>query len=127
MMEESFELAKQSDGDNIFFAKLYPFPGTEIKKVCEAEQILQDNIDFKTKGMPPVEKTKYVTEGQFNKFKNRISMWQMRKYVEEGVQLKGLKFFWDSLIFLLYYKPKYDLEYNQIYRWNVQRYKLNEL
>jgi len=127
MMEESFELAKQSDGDNIFFAKLYPFPGTEIKKVCEAEQILQDNIDFKTKGMPPVEKTKYVTEGQFNKFKNRISMWQMRKYVEEGVQLKGLKFFRDSLIFLLYYKPKYDLEYNQIYRWNVQRYKLNEL
>jgi len=127
MMEESFELAKRSQGDNVFFAKLYPFPGTEIKKVCEAEQTLHDNIDFKTKGMPPVEKTKYVTESQFNNFKNQISMWQLKKYIGDGLQLKGLKFFWDVLIFLLYYKHKYDLEYNQIYRWNVRNYKLEKL
>ncbi len=37
------------------------------------------------------------------------------------------KFFWDVLIFLLYYKHKYDLEYNQIYRWNVRNYKLEKL
>jgi len=127
MMEESFELAKRSQGDNVFFAKLYPFPGTEIKKICEAEQIMQNNIDFKTRGMPPVEKTKYITKKQMNKFRDKISMWQAKKYINEGVQLKDLKFFWDVLTFLLYYKHIYDLEFNQIYRWNIRNYKLEKL
>ena len=97
---------------------------SEIKKICEAEQTIQNNIDFKTKGMPPVEKTKFVTKEQFNRFKNRISMWQIKKYIREGIQLKGFKFFLDVLTFLIYYKHKYDLELNQIYLWNVRNYKL---
>jgi len=127
MMEESFDLARQSKGDNIFFAKLYPFPGTEIKKMCEAEEVIQNNINHNVKGMPPVEKTKYVTRSQFNEFKNKISKWQTKNYFYEGFQLKGLIFFWDILIFILYHKHKYGLEMNQIYRWNVRNYKLNKL
>jgi len=127
MMEESFELAKQSKGDNVFFAKLYPFPGTEIKKMCEAEQIIVNKISHNIEGMLPVGKTKYVTRRQFNKFKNKISKWQAKNYLSEGFHLRGLLFIWDILLFLLYYKYKYGLEMNQIYRWNVRNYKLEKV
>lgn len=124
MMEDSFDLAKNSKADNVFFAKLYPFPGTEIKKICEEEKTINYNLDFKSKGMPPVEKTKYVTNAQINDFKNKINKWQAKKYIKEGFQLKGIKFLWDILIFLIYNRYKYDLESNQIFRWNVRNYKL---
>lgn len=124
MMGESFDLAKQSNADNVFFAKLYPFPGTEIKKMCEEKKLIQKKIDFSKEGMPPVEKTKYVTEKQFNEFKEKISKWQAKNYYNEGLQIKGLVFLFDILLFLTYYKHKYGLEMNQLYRWNVRNYKL---
>lgn len=127
MLEESFELAKKSKGDNVFFAKLYPFPGTEIKKICEEEQTLENNFNFKLEGMPPVEKTKYVTNTQMNDFKTKINKWQAHNYKREGFQLKGFKFLLDLLTFVIYTKYKYDLESNQIYRWNIRNYKLENL
>jgi magnesium-protoporphyrin IX monomethyl ester (oxidative) cyclase len=124
MMEESFDLAKQSNADNVFFAKLYPFPGTEIKKLCEKEKIIYKEINFTKKGMPPVEKTKYVTKKQFTEFKKKISKWQAKNYFNEGFQIKGLIFLFDIFLFLVFYKHKYALEMNQLYRWNVRNYKL---
>jgi radical SAM superfamily enzyme YgiQ (UPF0313 family) len=123
MMEESLELAKLSGGDRIFFAKLYPFPGTEIKKICENEHTI-DGIDFDNKGMPSVDKTSFVTNKQLKNFSKKIRKWQARRYIKKGFELNGLGFIWDIFIFLLYYKGKYDFEYSQIYRWNVQRYLL---
>ncbi|MCK5030409.1 MAG: radical SAM protein [Thermoplasmatales archaeon] len=123
MMEESLELAKQSGGDRIFFAKLYPFPGTEIKKICENEHTI-DGIDFDNIGMPPVDKTSFISSKQLKKFSKKINQWQGQRYINKGFELNGLGFIWDIFLFLFYYKRKYDLEYNQIFRWNVQRYKL---
>lgn len=125
MMEESLELAKQSGGDRVFFAKLYPFPGTEIKKICENEYTIE-GIDFNNKGMPPVDKTSFVSSKQLKKFSRKISKWQGHRYINKGFELNGLGFVWDIFLFLLYYKRKYDLEFNQIYRWNIQRYKLTK-
>jgi radical SAM superfamily enzyme YgiQ (UPF0313 family) len=127
MMDESYELAKKSKADNVFFAKLYPFPGTEIKKICENEKTINYDLNFKAKGMPPVEKTKYVTNTQMNDFKNKINKWQTTNYFREGFQLKGFKFLSDIALFLIYTKFKYDLEFNQIFRWNVRNYKLEKL
>jgi radical SAM superfamily enzyme YgiQ (UPF0313 family) len=127
MMEESLELAKQSKGDKIFFARLYPFPGTEIKKICEKEQTIEQNAPLGDKGMPPVDKTKFVSRKQLRKFTKKISMWQMQRYINQGLKFRGLLFIWDISLFLLYYKHKHDLEFNQIYRWNVENYTLNKL
>lgn len=77
--------------------------------------------------MPPVEKTKYVTNNQINDFKNKINKWQASNYIKEGFKLKGLKFLSDIAIFLIYTKFKYDLEFNQIFRWNIRNYKLDKI
>jgi radical SAM superfamily enzyme YgiQ (UPF0313 family) len=127
MMEESLQLAKQSKGDRIFFARLYPFPGTEIKTICEKEQTIQQNIPFGEKGMPPVERTKFVTKKQLNKFAKKISKWQIQRYINQGLKMRGFLYIWDIFLFLLYYKHKYGLEFNQIYRWHVEKYTLDRL
>ena len=125
MIEESIELAKESNGDQIFFVKLYPFPGTEIKKICEKEQIIKKKMKFNEKGMPPVDKTLFTSKKQLKKFQKLISLWQMQRYLKEGFKMKKIFFLFDIFVFLFYYKHKYDLEFNQIYRWNIQRYKLD--
>ncbi len=127
MMEESIEFAKQSGGDRIFFSKLYPLPGTEIKNVCEKEHIIEKNIPVSDKGVPPVDRTKFVSKKEMRDFFRKISWWYGQRYFREGFKMKGFSFLWDILIFLLYYKYKYYLEFNQIYRWNIQRYKFEKL
>ena len=124
MMEESFEFAQQSQGDRIFFSRLYPFPGTAIKKICENEQVISEDLKFGEKGMPAVDRTKYTDQDDIQRFAHKITWWQMKRYLIEGFRVKKLKFFWDVVAFLLYYKHKYDLEWNQVYRWNIQRYRL---
>jgi hypothetical protein len=126
MMQESFELAKQSNADKAFFAKLYPFPGTEIKEICEKEQIIENNIHFNENGMPSVNKTKFISKKHLNIFARRIRIWQMQSRLKEGLKIRGVLFLWDVLFFFLYYKPKYDLEQNQMYRWNIDKYKLKK-
>lgn len=127
MMNESFDLAKKSNGDSVFFARLYPFPGTEIKKMCENENTISEVIDHDSFGMPPVEKTKYVSKKQLDKFKKIITRWQSNNYLSEGFRYRGLLFFWDIFVFLVYYKHRFGLEFNQIYRWNVLNYKFKNL
>ena len=125
MMEESFEFAKQSGADRVFFAKLYPFPGTEIKSVCVEENMMEKDFNFSDKGMPPVDRTKFTSKKQLKDISRKISTWQGQRYLNDGFKMKGFIFLWDILAFLLYYKHKYDLEFNQIFRWNVQRYRYN--
>jgi len=127
MMEESFEMARQSDGDKIFFSRLYLFPGTEIREICEKEQVIEENTHFDDKGFQSVDRTKFASRNQIRRFTQKIKRWQTQRYINEGLNMNGFLFIWDVLVFLLYYKPKYDLELNQIFRWNVQRYKLDEL
>ena len=79
------------------------------------------------KGFQSVNRTKFSSRNQIRRFTRKIKRWQMQRYLNEGFTLNGFLFLLDVLVFLLYYKPKYDLELNQIYRWNVQKYKLNEL
>ena len=125
MMQESFEFAKQSGGDRIFFARLYPFPGTKIKDICEQEQTIEINANLGDRGMPPITKTKFVDNKQIKKLFRNINWWQGLRYINSGFKLKGYKFLVDLFLFLTYNKHKYNLEMNQIYRWNVQRYLLN--
>ena len=125
MMEESLDLARQSNCDQVFFARLYPFPGTEIKKICEEEQTIPNDMMFEDKGMPPVVKTKFASENQLKNFSKKVRQWQFERYLNEGFKLKNIFFFFDIFIFFSYYKRKYDLEFNQFLRWNIQRYKLN--
>jgi radical SAM superfamily enzyme YgiQ (UPF0313 family) len=125
MMDETFDFARKSGADNIFFARLYPFPGTEIKKVCKQENTIENQGALGEKGMLPVKNTKFVSENQIDALFKKIVKWQGKRYFYKGLQKKGIFFLFDIGKFMLYNKHRYLLEMNQIYRWNVQRYILN--
>jgi radical SAM superfamily enzyme YgiQ (UPF0313 family) len=137
MMEDTFEFAKQSGADRVVYAKLYPLPGTEIKKMCEVESLIEQKMDFHNsfinfitrghglflvKGKLSVKKTKYTSKKQLDGISRKILLWQVQQYVHKGFKLGGIKFLWDIFTFLWYYKYKYGIEFNQIFRWNVQNY-----
>lgn len=123
MMQESLRLAQVSHTDETFFTPLYPLPGTEIRRMCEDEQIITAVDD----GNQPVNHTHYVSESQLQRFMKQVRRWQIRTYLVEGIRSHGVLFFLDCLFFLLYYQPRYDFEKNQVLRWNVQRYKQKKI
>lgn len=129
MMEESLDLARQSLADAAFFTPLYPLPGTEIKKICEKENTIEKNNERKhhDAGINPVARTNFVSSIQLQKFNQKIKRWQAGKYFQEGIKSNTIFFLWGVLLFLLYFKRKYNLEQNQIFRWNVQKYRLKQL
>jgi anaerobic magnesium-protoporphyrin IX monomethyl ester cyclase len=129
MMEESLDLAKRSKADMIFFEKLLPLPGTEIKEVCEKENLLviNDSKDSSNMAVKPVIKTKFASEKQIGRLMSKIKSWQRQRFISEGIDLNGFFFLWDILLYFLYYKQKYVLGKKQIYRWTIQKYKLNNL
>ena len=129
MMEESFNLARLSKADEIFFSGLYPLPGTKIKELCDKEGLIKNNNEKYVKKplMGYIEETKFTSNDQIQNYLLKIKRWQSHRYFLEGFGLKNIHFLFDVIIFLIYYKHKYDFELNQIYRWNVQRYKLNNL
>lgn len=127
MMEESIELAKKSKGDDIFFSRLYPLPGTEILEICKEEHIIDQKSLNGKKRLVSVDRTNFVSKNKIKKFARSISWWQMNRYIKQGLDMNGIFYLWDIIRFLLFYKTKYDLEFNQIHRWNVRRYKLNNL
>ncbi len=126
MMEESLEMAKQSLADDAFFTPLYPLPGTEIKKTCEKENIIEKSNERKQHDaiINPVARTNFVSSTQLQKFNQKIKRRQTDKYFQEGIKNNTIFFLWDVLLFLLYFKRKYDLEQNQLFRWSVQKYRL---
>ena len=126
MMKESLDMAKQSLADEAFFSLLYPLPGTKIKKICEKENIIEKKNGRKCTIMiiKPITKTNFVSGTQLQKVNQKIKKWQSGKYFYEGLKNNKIFFLWGMFLFLLYFKRKYSLEQNQIFRWTVQKYKL---
>jgi anaerobic magnesium-protoporphyrin IX monomethyl ester cyclase len=124
MMNESLKMAQQSHADEIFFGLLYPLPGTEIRRHCEHEQMINTTY---VENIGPVLQTKYVSKPQLRRFMRKVQRWQIKMYIFDGVKLRGLHLFLDCFLFVFYYKTKYDFEMNQLFRWNVQRYKLDQV
>jgi anaerobic magnesium-protoporphyrin IX monomethyl ester cyclase len=124
MMNESLKMAQQSHADEIFFGLLYPLPGTEIRRYCEHEQMINTTY---VENIGPVLQTKYVSKPQLRRFMRKVQRWQIKMYIFDGVKLRGLHLFLDCFLFVFYYKTKYDFEMNQLFRWNVQRYKLDQV
>jgi radical SAM superfamily enzyme YgiQ (UPF0313 family) len=124
MMNESLKMAQQSHADEIFFGLLYPLPGTEIRHYCQHEE-MTNTIDVENIG--PVLQTKYVSKPHLRRFMRKVKRWQIKMYIFDGVKLRGPRFFLDCFLFVFYYKTKYGFETNQLFRWNVQRYKLYQV
>ena len=124
MMHESFNMAKESNADEFIFGQLLPLPGTEIKNLCEKENLIENPDD---KIISPVIKTKFTSENQIKKFCSKLRFFTIQKYTHEGFKYKGIFFLWDITTFLFYYKYKYNLNLKQILRWNIQRYKNSTL
>lgn len=129
MMNESLTMAKKLHADEIFFGLLYPLPGTDIQKVCEKEHVLESRSTMRINDVDigPVVRTKYVSHAQIQSFQRKVKRWQIKGYFSDGLKFRGPLFFIDCLRFILFYKRKYSFELNQLFRWNVQRYKLNQL
>jgi radical SAM superfamily enzyme YgiQ (UPF0313 family) len=127
MMHETFEMADKLHADEIFFALLYPLPGTDILKLCKEEQVLDVKSESTAVEIGPIKKTKYASSAQIYRFLQQVEHWQMKQYIQDALKLRGPLFIVDCLRFLLFYKTKYDFEMDQLFRWNVQRYKLNQV
>lgn len=125
MMQESLQMADTLHADEVFFGVLYPLPGTDILKDCENEHILEDNEGLSSFEIGPVKKTKYASAAQIHRFLRQVNRWQMKHYITDGMKLRGPLFLTDCLRFFLLYKKQYQFENDQLFRWNVQRYKLN--
>jgi radical SAM superfamily enzyme YgiQ (UPF0313 family) len=129
MMKESLAMAKQSSTDDILFGVLYPLPGTEIQKLCQQEQIIEQSCDDDASfyKVSPVKRTKYVSQPRMARIIKKIKRWQIQEYLIVGLRLHGPLFFLDCLSFLLYYRMKYDFQLSEMLRWNVQKNKLQHL
>ncbi len=126
-MEATLQMAREIDADTIMFSILMPLPGTEIKKVCDNEGLVENNKFKHSQVMysSPVVKSKYATSKQIRYFYNKARNYQIRKYVWEGLKLKKFIFLWDLFIFLVYLKPKYQLEIQNAFKVTVKRYILD--
>ncbi len=128
MMNESFEMAKRSEADYILFPVLIPLPSTKMKELCEKEGVIERRkLTSHEMYTNPVVKTKFVSRKEIKNFVNKIRRYQIKKYLLEGLKLRGLIFIKDSLIFFIYYKRKYDLEIDNIFRFTINKYKLEDL
>jgi radical SAM superfamily enzyme YgiQ (UPF0313 family) len=127
MMQESFQMADTLNADEIFFGVLYPLPETDILKICENEHVLEVKNKQGSSEIAPIKKTKYASSAQLRQFMHQVGRWQMRHYIQDGLKSRGPLFFLDCLRFILLYKRKNQFEMDQLFRWNVQRYKLSQV
>lgn len=129
MMEESLNMAKNSKADYSLFPILIPLPSTEIKEICVKEKLIEkDKFDnFQDMFTSPVVRTKYVSRKDIKKFVNKIRIYQIKKYLVEGFSKGGPFFVWDLLAFFAYYKRRYKLELDNVFRFTIQKYNLKKL
>jgi len=85
MMNESFNLAKHSGADQVFFSRLYPFPGTIIRDICKKEQMIEENVLLDYRGMPPIDRTRFVTKKQIQRLFKKINWWQGQSILIRGL------------------------------------------
>ncbi len=128
-MEATLEMAQKINADTIMFSILMPLPGTEIKKLCDSEELVEKSKfkDSQVMYSAPVIKSKYATSKQIKTFYNKARNYQIKKYVLEGIKLKKLVFLWDLLVFFFYLKPKYQLEIQNAFKLTVKRYVLEQI
>ncbi len=128
-MDATLEMAQEIDADTIMFSILMPLPGTDIKKICDNEKLMEDNKfkDSQVMYSAPVIKSKYATSKQIKSFYNKARNYQIKKYVWEGIKLKKFVFLWDLLYFFFYLKPKYQLEIQNAFKITIKRYVMEKI
>jgi len=129
MMKESFDMAKKINADYTLFPILMPLPSTEIKEICEKEGLIEESEfkDSHSMYTSPVSRTKYASRKQIQNLSRKILLYQMKKYFFKGLMMKGPLFLKDLLVFFLYYKPTYDLEIDNAFRFTINKYFLEKL
>lgn len=129
MMQESFDMARKVDADVIQFSILMPLPRTDIRKMCEDEGLLEKEHLEHSQLMysSPVIRSKYATAKEIKTFYSKVRNYQIKKYILEGLRMKGLIFLWDLLAFLVYYKPKYELEIQNAFKLTVKKYSMEKI
>jgi anaerobic magnesium-protoporphyrin IX monomethyl ester cyclase len=128
-MDESYRMAKKINADYTLFPILMPLPETEIKEICEKEDLVEKK-SFKnsyTMFTSPVSRTKYATMKDIKSVVNKVRNYQIKKALFEGMKMRNFKFFIDLIVFLVYYKRKYDLEIDNAFRFTVNKYYLEEI
>lgn len=126
MMQESLEMANSLHADETFFALLYPLPGTDILRICKNEHVLEEKHSKSPFEIVPIQKTKFASPRQLQHFLTQVKRWQMKRYIKEGMQLRGFLFFIECIRFICLYKRRYHFERDQLFRWNVEHYKLTQ-
>lgn len=128
-MNESYDMARKINADYTLFPILMPLPETEIKEICEKENLIEKKgfKDSHTMFTSPISKTKYVTRGDIKRVVNKVRSYQIKKILLEGLKARNLQFLWDLFLFLVYYKKKYDLEIDNAFRFTINKYYLKDL
>mgnify|MGYP001562023615 FL=1 len=128
-MDESYKMARKINADYTLFPILMPLPATEIKDICEKENLIEGK-GFKDSHImftSPVSRTKYVKMKDIKKVVNKVRIYQVKKVLLEGLRMKNIRFLFDLIIFFIYYKRKYDLEVDNVFRFTVNKYALEKL
>jgi len=128
ILEKNLKFMKKLKPEVMLLPVLMPLPGTEIRELCEKEGLIEEfdfkrSIDMSTK---PVARTKYVTREQVQKFVKKARLYQAKRYFIEGIKMGKLMFFWDLIRFFLYYKTKYDLEVDNVFKFTIYKYHMKE-
>ncbi len=128
-MNESYEMARRINADYTLFPILMPLPATEIKEICEKENLIEKSgfKDSHVMFTTPVSKTKYASLKEIKKVVNKVRNYQIKKAILEGIKMRGPIFLFDAFIFLIYYRRKYDLEIDNAFRFTVNKYYLEDL
>jgi len=128
-MNESYKMARRINADYTLFPIMMPLPATEIKEICEKEDLIEKKgfKDSYTMFTSPVSRTKYATRKDIKKIVNKVRNYQIKKILIEGLKMRNLIFLRDLLIFFIYYKRKYDLEIDNVFRFTVNKYYLDDL
>lgn len=128
-MNESYRMARKINADYTLFPILMPLPATEIKEICEAEDLIEKKgfKDSYTMFTSPVSRTKYATRKDIKRVVNKVRNYQIKKVLIEGIKMRNFIFIVDLLKFFVYYKRKYDLEIDNAFRFTVNKYFLEDL
>lgn len=122
-------MAKRAQADYVLFPIFMPLPGTELRDVSEEEGIIEEGHfkDSHTMYTHPVAKTKYAERKEIKKFVRAIRNYQIKKYVLQGLGMRGPIFLLDLFVFLAYYRPKYGLSMDNAWRFTVNKHNLSRI